>query len=98
MSVKAVHLELVLDLTSEAFLAALDRFTARRGVPSDIYSDCGTNFVGASKELHKLVHLPSNQEMLVSKGMCRWHINPPSAPSISINCKLVVVGLRNPII
>lgn len=80
MSVKAVHLELVLDLTSEAFLAALDRFTARRGVPTDIYSDCGTNFVGASKELYKLVHLPSNQEVLASKKMCRWHFNPPSAP------------------
>jgi len=70
----------VLDLTSEAFLAALDRFTARRGVPTDIHSDCGSNFVGASKELYKLVHLPSIQEVLVSKNMCRWHFNPPSAP------------------
>lgn len=60
MSVKAVHLELVLELTSEAFLAALDRFTVRRGVPTDIYSDYGMNFVGASKELYKLVHLLSN--------------------------------------
>jgi len=70
MSVKAVHLEIVLDLTSEAFLASLDRFTARRGVPTDIYSDCGTNFVGASKELFKLINLPSNQEVVASK-MCR---------------------------
>eukprot|EP00731_Ephydatia_muelleri_P001304 Em0001g1304a len=51
LSVKAVHLELVSDLTSEAFIAALRRFTARRGYPSLVWSDHGTNFVGANREL-----------------------------------------------
>jgi hypothetical protein len=37
MSVKAVHLEIVSDISSTAFLAAFDRFVARRGIPSDIY-------------------------------------------------------------
>ena len=35
------------DLTSEALLAALSRFTDRRGCPSTILSDNATNFVGA---------------------------------------------------
>ena len=48
LSVKAVHLELVSDLTSEAFIATLRRFISRRGKPSLIWSDNGTNFVGAS--------------------------------------------------
>ena len=47
LSVKAVHLELVSDLTSEAFIACLRRFVAHRGKPSLIWSDHGTNFVGA---------------------------------------------------
>lgn len=47
MSIKAVHLDVVSDYTAEAFLAALRRFTARRGLCEIIYSDCGTNFVGA---------------------------------------------------
>jgi len=39
MTVKAVHLELVTDLSTAAFLAALNRFVARRGIPWDLFSD-----------------------------------------------------------
>ncbi|GFU76398.1 DUF5641 domain-containing protein [Trichonephila clavipes] len=53
MCTKAVHLELVSSL-SAAFLSALRRFVSRRGYPSDIYSDNGTNFVGASAYLKDL--------------------------------------------
>ena len=55
LSVKAVHLELVSDLTSDAFIACLRRFISRRGKPSLIWSDHGTNFVGANRELQELV-------------------------------------------
>ena len=48
LSVKAVHIELVSDLMSEAFIACLRRFIARRGKPTLIWSDHGTNFVGAT--------------------------------------------------
>ena len=47
LTVKSVHLELVTDLTSEAFLACLRRFIARRGYPSLLWSDHGSNFIGA---------------------------------------------------
>ncbi|XP_052738351.1 uncharacterized protein LOC128198215 isoform X1 [Bicyclus anynana] len=49
--VKAVHLELVTDLTKEAYLACLNRFTSRRGKPETIYSDNASTFIGASNEL-----------------------------------------------
>lgn len=50
---KAVHLELVTDLSSDAFLAALDRFVARRGLCVHIHSDNGTNFQGAAKKTRR---------------------------------------------
>lgn len=51
---KATHLELVADLTTEAFLAALKRFVARRGHPAVIMCDNAKNFVGANREIEQL--------------------------------------------
>ena len=53
-AVKAVHLELVSDLTTAAFLATLRCFIARRGKPMNIRSDHGANIVGAARELKEL--------------------------------------------
>ncbi|UYV75619.1 hypothetical protein LAZ67_13000765, partial [Cordylochernes scorpioides] len=50
-STKAIHLEVVSDLTAEAFIATLRRFTSRRGLPSDIFSDNATNFKLANRVL-----------------------------------------------
>ena len=62
LAVKAVHLEVVSDLTMEAFVAALRRFIARRGYPSLIWSDHGTNFVSANRELKDLCEFLAHQK------------------------------------
>lgn len=54
-STKAVNLELVSDFTAATFVAAFRRFTSRRGICSDIYSGNGTHFVGADRELRKIL-------------------------------------------
>ena len=46
-STHAVHIEVVEDYSSAAFVAAFHRFTARRGHCSQLHSDQGTTFVGA---------------------------------------------------
>lgn len=86
MAVKAVHLELCTDLRSETFLAALQRFISRRGIPSDLYSDNATTFTGAANELAELRELLQNQLHKVklanfcsSKGIT-WHFIPPRSP------------------
>ena len=51
MATRAVHIEVVENYTSEAFIAAFHRFTAHRGHCRELYSDQGTNFVGADVQL-----------------------------------------------
>ncbi|GBL86734.1 hypothetical protein AVEN_78956-1, partial [Araneus ventricosus] len=80
---KAVHIEIVGDLTSEAFIAALKRFIGRRGKPTEIYSDCGTNFIAADRELRR-VGASLRKDEPVNKFFMeesiRWKFNPPAAP------------------
>ena len=51
ISTKAIHLELDYYLISEAFIATLKFFIARRELIDHLYSDNGSNFVGANREL-----------------------------------------------
>ncbi|XP_075163015.1 uncharacterized protein LOC142235637 [Haematobia irritans] len=83
---KAVHLETVSDLSSDAFIAALKRFIGRRGLPSKIYCDNATNFIGAEsklKEFHKQFHLEETKSKIESFSGSK-HIQfifiPPRAP------------------
>lgn len=86
MATKAVHLEVVSDLTTSAFLATLRRFTARRGNPSDIYSDNGSNFIGTASELQQLYKLLREEttqneiETVMLQKDIKWHFLPPHAP------------------
>ena len=86
MSVKAVHLELVSDLSTECFIACLRRFVARRGKPCSIWSDHGTNFVGANRVLRELcTFLMSKQAEETISTFCStqgvsWHFIPEKAP------------------
>ncbi|CAL8069017.1 unnamed protein product [Orchesella dallaii] len=83
LSTKAVHMEAVSDLSTEAFIASLRRFVARRGLCANIHSDHGTNFVGADAELKRLFsssdHNSKVADYLSSQRMM-WHFIPPSAP------------------
>ncbi|XP_067208930.1 uncharacterized protein [Linepithema humile] len=86
MAIKAVHLEVVSDLTSDGFLAALKRFISRRGIPTHIYSDNGTNFIGANnhlKELYALFNSDEHKNRISSFSLehrITWHFIPPIAP------------------
>lgn len=77
---KAVHLELVSDLTTETFIAALRRFSERRGKPAHIYSDNSTNFVGANRELKELARFLIENTRFIEETMSeigiRWHFIP----------------------
>ncbi|XP_055839551.1 uncharacterized protein LOC129907395 isoform X1 [Episyrphus balteatus] len=79
---RAVHIEIVGDLSTIAFIACFERFIARRGRCEKMFSDNGTAFVGASKELNKALKVFSDKEALEhlhSKGT-EWHFMTPAAP------------------
>lgn len=83
---RAIHLELASDLTTNAFLNALKRFIARRGKPSNIYSDNGTNFTGANNELRALATIiqdKAHQQKMINFSaeiQIQWHFIPPYSP------------------
>ena len=76
-----IHREIVQDLSTDAFLHALRRFAAHHGWPNTIVSDNGTSFVGAEREVKKLLK-EGRQEIedfaVVLK--VRWRFNTPLSP------------------
>lgn len=89
MSTKALHLELVSDLTTAAFMAALKRFIARRGPVLYLYSDNGTNFIGAKNqldELYSLLHSHDYRSAMqdeLNKHKITWKFSVPFGPHMS---------------
>ena len=79
---RAVHLEVVRSLETDSFINALRKFVARRGPPSDIYSDNGSNFVGADRELKQSLQEWNQSQIadFVSQKEIQWHFNPTAAP------------------
>lgn len=82
---KAVHLEIVDDMTSESFISTLKRFFARRGKSARIYSDNAQTFVGANREIKRLAesaNTPDDKlnQFLVSEEIT-WKFLPPRAPN-----------------
>ena len=87
LTTKAVHLEVVSEESTAAFQAALDRFIARRGCPSHIFSDNGGNFVGARNDLqgfYKFLKNKNNNEeiqhYLATQHEVTWHNIPARSP------------------
>ncbi|XP_045463791.1 uncharacterized protein LOC123673349 [Harmonia axyridis] len=78
LSTKAIHIELVSELTTEAFMAAFKRFVSRRGMCTNLYSDNGSNFIGARnkfKEIYKILSSKPIQNHFENTQM-QWHFIP----------------------
>ena len=86
MATKAIHLEVVRDLSSAGFLAALHCFVACRGCPETLTTDNGTNFIGAQKELkglYDILNAPSAQNAVdryCTAQNIKWSHTPARSP------------------
>ncbi|XP_076660019.1 uncharacterized protein LOC143363291 [Halictus rubicundus] len=80
---EAIHLEVVSDYSSAAFLAAYHRFVSRRGIPRSMASDNGTTFQGANRELtaaYRAATRDTNVRNKFAIDGVSWHFLPPAAP------------------
>ncbi|XP_046145959.1 uncharacterized protein LOC123989276 [Osmia bicornis bicornis] len=89
----AVHLEVVSDYSTEGFLAAY-----RRGITHKLYSDCGTNFIGAQAELKRLFTSSSKEHQqiasILSADNTQWMFNPSAAPHMGGKWEAVVKSIK----
>jgi len=86
---RAVHIEDVSSLETDAFIQALRRFISNRGCPKEIWSDNGTNFVGTDKEIQRSIREWNQDELNkrlikdeISCHLCprsEWKFQPPTA-------------------
>ena len=77
--VRAVHLEVVVNLSVPTFIRCLKRFISRRGLPRKIVSDNGKMFKGAAKAIRTIM---SNQEVkkYLAAINVQWQFNVERAP------------------
>ena len=84
LTTRAVHLDLVGDLSTDSFLQTLIRLMARSRKPKTIWTDNDTNFIGVERELSILLkdrNQTKIENSLIDKGVT-WKLNPPSSPWI----------------
>ncbi|XP_015126353.1 uncharacterized protein LOC107047940 [Diachasma alloeum] len=98
MATSALHLEPATDYSADGFIAAYRRFVSRRGRRRNLFRDCGTNFVGADKELKRLFSA-GLKEFQHLTAVClqdgtRWSFNPPGAPHFGGKWKAAVKSVK----
>ena len=85
MNSRAIHLELATSLEADCFINVFRRFVNRRGPPKFMYSDNGTNFVGAEREIRQAIENWNQcqiRDELLQRG-CQWVFQPPKASHAS---------------
>ena len=77
---KAVHVEIVTSLSLKDFLLAFSRFNDLRGKVDVVFSDNGSTFQAAAKNLSALLSCPELKTCLRQKGI-QWEFIPSYAPA-----------------
>ena len=86
MSTKAVHIDCTEDLSTASFMLCFERFINRRGFPRHVYSDNGSNFIGAARTLGTPTQLPYDLQDFTAKTAdlqahgVSWHFIPARSP------------------
>lgn len=82
MATRAVHIKIALLLDTDAYIMVMQRMVSRRGRPARIWSDNGTSFVGAEREIKEALKRLDRDRIIdeISQQGERWNFNSPAAP------------------
>ena len=78
-STRAVHLEVVPDLSTETFIQAFRRFASRKSLPRTMISDNAMTFSAAANTIQSLIRSTTVQDMLNRHGT-EWRFIAKRAP------------------
>ena len=96
LTMRGVHIEIANSLDTDSFINALRRFIARRDRPKEIFSDNGTNFVGANRVLRDSLQA-FNQDRIhshCSQQSIKWNFNPPTASHFGGAWERIIRSIR----
>ncbi|XP_058816815.1 uncharacterized protein LOC131680111 [Topomyia yanbarensis] len=93
---RAVHTEIAHSLNTDSCILALRNFMALRGTPLELFSDQGTNFVGADREL-KEAYQRIDQNLLFKEfttSNTKWSFIPPGSPHMGGSWERMVQSVK----
>ncbi|XP_062541539.1 uncharacterized protein LOC134209558 [Armigeres subalbatus] len=95
LTVRAVHVEVAYDLSTQSCIACIRRFICRRGAPLEIYSDNGRNFVGANGILQEqMQRINKEAAATFTNTETKWFFIPPSAPHMGGSWERLVRSVK----
>ncbi|XP_055584735.1 uncharacterized protein LOC129737599 [Uranotaenia lowii] len=92
LTIRAVHLEVIYSLTTEACIMGIRRFIGRRGSPVEFHSDNGTNFQGAERLLREQINM--GLEFTFTNTNTKWLFIPPGAPHMGGSWERMVRSIK----
>ena len=96
LNIRAIHIEKLDDLECDTYINSMRRFIARRGKPSKMFSDNGTNFTSAEAELRRAV---KQLDIKAIEKYCtfqeiEWFFHPPTASHMNGACERMIRTVR----
>ena len=98
-SSRAVHLELMMNRTTESFILAIKRMANRRGMPHTIHSDNGSEMIKAKNDIKKLyetLNTAATHKELQNKYNIKWYHSTERSPQHNGVIERIVQTVKKP--
>ncbi|XP_055918648.1 uncharacterized protein LOC129950751 [Eupeodes corollae] len=93
---RAIHIEIAYSCSADSFILCYRNFLCRRGSVRKMFSDRGTNFIGAEKLLKTSLKSVDHQliaEKFVNSEL-EWHFHPPASPHMNGCCERLIKSVK----